>query len=435
MNRKALIFVLAPLGLFLLTSGIACAADAKPSNVTVSGAGNIGIGTMSGGTVNLGLTPQEAKDLATATGQEVAKQLANVVKRLNTKPDRQLEADKLSLGVAEAFLATLKGKKVPQSEWAQVFGELAREYLQLGARIQATPVTSDQIKDLVNQADEARKRGQFDKADAKLAEAAEIALQDAQRIQEQARESIRQAASLNASRATLALTQLQRTRGATLFEMAFDLRKSDVSSESFWWLVEAGDSWVIEGSSAEALRTYKKAQSAAEAGAASDPRSTEWQRDLMASNSKIGDVQSAQGDSAAALKSYQAGLVIAERLATSDPRNTEWQRYLMVSYSRIGNVQSAQGDSAAALKSYQAGLAIVERLATSDPRNTEWQRDLAVSFWKIASIKPAIASRQERRAMLSRGLSILTAQRAQGQLPASIVAWIKLFENALLDLQ
>ena len=312
MTRRRAAFTVVLLSISLLMSATVRAADVKPTSVTVTGSSNIGIGAMSGGTVNLGLTRQEAKDLATATGQEVLKQLTGVVQRLNTKPDRQLEVDKFSLGAAESFLATLKGKKVPQSEWPQVFGELAREYLQLGARIKATPVTSDRIKGLVSQADSARQVGQFDEADALLAEAAEIAVQDAQRIQEQARESTRQAASLNASRATLALTRLEPSQGARLFEKAFDLRKGDVSSETLWWLFYAGDAWLTEGNSAEALRTYKKAQSAAEAGAVNDPRNTQWQRDLSIGDNRIGNVHRAQGDTAAALESYMAGLTIHE---------------------------------------------------------------------------------------------------------------------------
>jgi hypothetical protein len=149
------------------------------ADVVVSGgAGNVGIGSLSGGTVNLGLTRQEAKALAAATGQELVRQLTMVVQRLNAGPNAKDQRDKISLGAAEAFLAAIKGKKVPQAEWPEVFGELLRQYLQLGSRIEATPVTGDRIKALVARADSARKLGNFDAADALLAEAADISAQD-----------------------------------------------------------------------------------------------------------------------------------------------------------------------------------------------------------------------------------------------------------------
>ena len=378
------------LGTWVLVGASLLASATRAADVTVSGSGSLGIGSMSGGTVNLGLTPQEARALAGATGQELLKQLTAIVQRINAKPDANAREDKLSIGVAQTFLAAIKGKNVPQADWPVVFGELIGQYRQLGARIEATPVTSDSIKALVSQADAARQRGQFDQADAALAQAAELATQDAQRIAQQAQESTRQAASLHASRATLAFTRLERSQGAALLEKAFALRKSDVSRETLWWLYDAGDAWLTEGQSTAALRAYTTAQKAAAAElAVGDPGNTEWQRDLSVSHYKIGNVQAAQGDSAAALRSFQASLAIGERLAAGDPRNSEWQRDLSVSHNKIGDVQAAQGDSAAALKSFQTGLVLRERLAAGDPRNTRWQRDLSVSHDRIGDVQAA----------------------------------------------
>jgi hypothetical protein len=77
------------------------------------------------------------------------------------------------------LLATVKGKSVDQSDWPQVFGELTGQYLELGARIAATPMTSDRIKDLVAKADAARRQGQLDEAGTLLVEATDLALRDA----------------------------------------------------------------------------------------------------------------------------------------------------------------------------------------------------------------------------------------------------------------
>jgi tetratricopeptide (TPR) repeat protein len=453
------------------------------ADVKVEGAGNVGIGQMTGGTVNVGLTPQEAKNLSTATGQELIKQLNAIVARFNAQATAGSRDDKISLGVAEAFLATLKGKKVAQTEWPVVFGELTREYLQLGDRIKATPVTSEAIKGLVAQADAARKLGEFDKADVLLARAAHMATEDAQRIQQQALESTRQAASLTASRATLALTRLDRKLAASLFEKAFALRRFDASSETVWWLFEAGDALIVDGQTQAAGRIYELAQATAagetvkapdsaqsqrdlsvsynkigdvqrangdapaalksfqaslairERLVAKDAGNTEWQRDLSVSYNKIGDVQRANGDAPAALKSYQAVLVIAERLAAKDAGNAQWQRDLSVSYDRIGDVQRANGDAPAALKSFQAGLAIAERLAAKDAGNADWQRDVVVSYWKLNQLGAVAGSTNERRALLQRGLAILIAQRNGGKLPAASTGWVGMFEKAIAELR
>ena len=170
-------------------------------------------------------------------------------------------------------------------------------------------------------------------------------------------------------------------------EKAFELRKSDVSGETIWWLFDAGDAWLTEGQSGAALRAYMTAKASAEAALAGDPRKTQWQRDLS------------------------------------------------VSYNKIGEVQATRGDSAAALKSFQAGLAIRERLAAGDPRNTQWQRDVAASCWKLASLGEVGGSVQARRGLLQNGLGILTAQRDLGQLPALNAGWVRLFEDALQKLK
>ncbi len=391
---------------WLMVCAALVASAAPAADVTVSGSHNVGIGTMNGGTVQLGLTPQEVQALATATGKELEKQLTAIAKRLNARPDANARRDSISLGVVEAFLMNTKGKKIPQDEWSAVFREMTRDYFQLGAQIAATPVTSDKIKHLVSKADAARKIGQFDEADRWLAEAADIAILDAQRVEQQALESKRQAASLLASRATLAFTRLERRQGAALLEKAFELRKGDASSETVGWLFHAGDAWLTEGQSAAALRAYQAAHDAANASLAVEPTNTQWQRDLAVSYDRIGDIQTRQGDSAAALKSYQASLTIAERLAASDPRNTEWQRDLSVSYNNIGNVQISRDDSPAALKSYQASLTIAERLAASDPRNTGWQHGLAVSYNRIGDVQAT--SQDDSPAVLKSYQSSLT---------------------------
>ncbi len=373
-----------------LFAGLVHGADGKPAGVTVTGAGNIGIGSMSGGEINIGLTPDEVKALEKATARQAAALLAPILTRINEQIARlagTVRADKIALGVAEAFLATIKGKKVPISEWSVEFGEATRNYLRLGTSIEATPFTSSTIKDLVSRADAARKQGKFDEADAALAEAVELATQDAQRTQQQAVTSTRQAASLYVSRANLAFTRLDRSQGASLLELAFELRKGDVDNETLWWLFNAGDAWMVEGKSAAALRAYVAAQASAAAALAAHPGNARLRHDLSVSHTNIGKVQSDQGNTMAALASFQASLALAESLVTDYPFNTEWRRDLSLSNHQIGQVQAAQGDTVAALKSFRAGLALIERLAAGDPSNTLWQHDLSITYQWIGDMQ------------------------------------------------
>ncbi|MGD0188742.1 MAG: hypothetical protein ABSC25_26355, partial [Roseiarcus sp.] len=153
--------------------------------------------------------------------------------------------------------------------------------------------------------------------------------------------------------------------------------------------IKVGDVQVAQGDLAGALKSYQASLAIMDRLARSDPGNAGWQRDLSVSNNRVGDVQVAQGDLAGALKSYQASLAIRDRLAQSDPGNAGWQRDLLVSDDRVGNVKVAQGDLAGALKSYQAGLAIADRLSKSDPGNAGWQRDLSVSDEKVGDVQVA----------------------------------------------
>lgn len=378
---------------------------------------------MSGGTVTLGLTPKEATALATATGKAQVKQLEAIVRRLNAEQVISGGNDKLSLGVVEAFLTTLKGKKVPQSEWSVVFGELTRHYLQLGIRIQGTPVTSNDINDLVSKADSARKSGDFDQADSRLAEASDIAMEDARRTKLLAREPARQAASLLASRATLALTRLEHEKSAKLFEQAFEIRTGDVSPETMWWLFQAGDAWASDGQTAKEMRVYKLAQSVARHEI--ETKGSELERELSVSLAKIGRLQMDLGNSSGALNNLQGSLGISERLVAKDPRNLELSHDLSVIYGLIGRMERDRGNSESALKNFLESQAITERLASIYPHNPELQFDLSIGNERIgdeqmgrgdstAALKTYQVGLAIREQLASRYPSNLEFQRALG---------------------
>lgn len=373
-----------PISLMAILSALATPCSLA-QQVRVDGHGNVGIVQMTGGTVNMGLTADEARDLAKATAREQQAVLERIVARLNTKLMEDMKAQALSMGVVRTFLATVKGKDIPEAEWPAVFGELIRNFLILGERIQATPITSDVIKHLVDDADRARARGDLDTADTLLARAEAQALDDAYTKREQALQSSRQAASLLASRAQIAFLKLDHVGGAGLLVRAFEERRGDVASETIWWLFEAADAWTRAGSLASAQAVLELAYRAARGGSEHAPDESQWQRDQAISHSKIGDVQ------------------------------------------------VAQGDLASALESFKAYMAIAQRLAQSDPRNTQWQRDLAVSAWKLGTFKAGM-SVTERRDWLARGLSIVEDMAGRGALSPADAGMREQFRRALDEL-
>ncbi|MFK7893988.1 MAG: hypothetical protein AB8B63_24450, partial [Granulosicoccus sp.] len=281
--------------------------------------------------VNVGLTRQEAEALATASGEAVLEQLAPILNRINTELNASNQQDQISIGAAQTFLAAIRGEQVPLDKWPVVFGRMILEFQQLGTQIRNTPVTDDdEITGLVERADEARKRGDFDETKRLLVEASELAAQDIERLANEALESTRQLASLTASRATLAMTQFERTQGARLFEEAAELRRGDESSEVIWWLFEAGDEWQTEGRTHEAQRIYELANTAALSLLAAAPSNTGFQRDVSVSYEKLGNIELRLGNTDAALGNYTKALEVALKLVELDPGNTQFQRDVSV---------------------------------------------------------------------------------------------------------
>ncbi len=422
-------------GCVALLGGVVAGVRWMDSTQTVSGNSNVVAGSITNSTIQIIPSPELAGLIKQAeqhlNGND--KELKTLLLQIQQLLGQQLAAQgqqAVSVGAVQTFLATIKGKQVPPEEWPQTFAELTRQFFKLGQEIQAIPATSEEIKALLTRAETARQAGDLAEADRLLASASTLADQafDAQELQY--RQAARQSAAVLASRGTLALTRLEREAGARFLVQAFERRKLEVDSESLWWLLEAGDAMQTAGNTAGALRLYRQAQQAAEAGGEA------LQRDLSVSHNRVGDVQVAQGDLAAALKSYQAGLEIPQTLARVDPGNQGWQRDLSVSHNKVGDVQVAQGDLAAALKSYQAGLEIAQTLVRMDPGNAEWQVDVAVSCWKLGQkLGSAGGSIAQRQAWLQQGLDVLQRLHREGRLAPNRQSWIGMFERALAALK
>src|SRR4051812_16468666 len=95
---------------------VSLAIAQSPTTVEVTGRG-IGIGTMTGGTIQLGPTPDEVRALQKASAKDIEKLLPTIVKRGNDEIAAKMKDRGVSLGAAQTFLQVVKRKDVPAEEW------------------------------------------------------------------------------------------------------------------------------------------------------------------------------------------------------------------------------------------------------------------------------------------------------------------------------
>ncbi|WP_224364440.1 tetratricopeptide repeat protein [Hyalangium versicolor] len=194
-----------------------------------------------------------------------------------------------------------------------------------------------------------------------------------------------------------AVVRLQRGSGASLtaFRAALAIAERLVQqdpSHSEWQRDlllshdKVGNVLRSRGDTEGALRCFQAALSIAERLNQQDPGNSQWQHDLCVSQRKVGGVLLLAGDTEGSLRCFRVSLAIAESLAQQVPDNTQWQRDLSLSHDRVGEVLFEQGDTEGALRCFQAALSIAERLTQRDPRNTQWQRDLSLSHDQVGEV-------------------------------------------------
>lgn len=96
--------------------------------------------------------------------------------------------------------------------------------------------------------------------------------------------------------------------------------------------------------------------------------------------------------------------------AASEPDRADYQRDLMASHQRMGDLYKSLGQGERAQAAYQAMLSIAERLAASEPDRADYQRDLVVSLVRVAPFA------ENGREVWNRALSILRALAGEGKL-------------------
>ena len=136
---------------------------------------------------------------------------------------------------------------------------------------------------------------------------------------------------------------------------------------------------------------------------------------------------SSAGDSSKARVLAVKLVELAQARLSSDPKNTDWQRDLSVSFNKVAGILEAQGERDKALLEYRKSLEIAEKLANSDPKNTDWQTDLVVGFWKISGL----SGQQEAKIQLQVALKILAQLDALSALRADQKGWTPMIQQRL----
>lgn len=169
-----------------------------------------------------------------------------------------------------------------------------------------------------------------------------------------------------------------------------------------------GDIFLAQGSSEDALDSYRQALALAEDLAASGDGNPAFRHDLSVSYERIGDLLDKKGDLAGAHRHFSKSLQIAQALAQSDPQNRIWAWDLSASYERLADVLHSQGKPEQALATYRRGLAIAERMvSTGSVAEAGYQRDLAVSYHKIGTLEALLGNMEEARDLLEKGRAII----------------------------
>ncbi len=140
-----------------------------------------------------------------------------------------------------------------------------------------------------------------------------------------------------------------------------------------------------------------------------DPKVTDFQSRLSASQNNIGTLHSKAGRPAEAMEWYRRALVIQRKLADDNPRMTGFRKDLGMSLDNIAWDQLQAGEMAESLVSYREAGSIRRKLAEDDLDVKEYQSDLASSQTNLADVLRRLGQTVEAREGYAR--AIVTLER------------------------
>jgi tetratricopeptide (TPR) repeat protein len=198
---------LAGLFLALLLLGLTAAPAGALESVRAD-RGSVAVGGDVGGSITIGLTPVEVRELVDRILSEAGVEAAQLVE-LATELG-------VTRGAVETFLRTLGEKEVPIEALPAKLGEIAERHRNLLAQIEQLGSPSPDVQAITERARAAVEQGDYERAEELLAEAEAAALADAERL-------LLDAAALRAERGELAVARLDYRLAADHFAAAADM--------------------------------------------------------------------------------------------------------------------------------------------------------------------------------------------------------------------
>jgi serine/threonine protein kinase/tetratricopeptide (TPR) repeat protein len=165
----------------------------------------------------------------------------------------------------------------------------------------------------------------------------------------------------------------------------------------------------VQGDTPSAERQYRASLEFAERLSAPGASGTNWQAELCACHTSLGEIRQARGDSVGALEQFQQSLEIARRQAAREPASAAWQERLFNNQEKLGDVLWLQGDKRGALFNYQSALKQARDAVARDSATTTNQHNLAVANRKLGAF--LLSEGDEHAAMQSCSNSLRLARQ------------------------
>ena len=179
------------------------------------------------------------------------------------------------------------------------------------------------------------------------------------------------------------------------------------------------------GHPTDALARYRDALEDAERRAAENPVEPKWQRDLVVTYDKLGELAVSFGKLDEAGARFSKALEIDQRRA--DRGTAEWQRDLAIAYEQQGSLAVIEGQLDGARGWFDRSLAERTALTEAEPDDADLRRDLLVVYDRLGSIAERTgqlteARRQYDQALgVARELATVDASHAIWQLDLAVI--------------
>lgn len=321
--------------------------------------------------------------------------MAGVEPWLRTEVERLAAENEVPLAPLYATLIENRMKDIPPDDRRARLLQAAQAFKQTREKLRTFSSSDPEVARLRAAAEESLSLGAFAEANAHIDRAIEIDRTARETVGAVFLQRTLSEADSHVAKAGLALTELRHLKAIASLEAAAALHaqveKLDIPTqkrrEGLWLFADIGDVHALVGDTVSANASYERMRSAAEQRLSASPGDADAERDLFASQFRVGDMLFRMGDLAKARSAYAAGLESASRLAAGDPASIDHQRDVVFAQIKMGDLLFALGDRRGALSAYEASRAASRELTRRNPGYRVFRRDLFVSEMKIGDIR------------------------------------------------